>query len=127
APVPTQPAPATPRPASTSTPSQAALGPLKPRTTPVRVPTHLQYAFDWAAKEFTVPVSVLLAVGYDETRWEQHGGEPSTAGGYGIMQLTDVPGSDNPAQHTLQTAVKLLNDLPDSAFHVTADDLKRDS
>ncbi len=44
--------------------------------------------FAAAAKEFGVPVSLLLAVGYNESRWEPHGTEPSVDGGYGLMDLT---------------------------------------
>ena len=41
-----------------------------------------------------MPRSLLLAVSYNESRWEQHGGRPSTSGGYGVMHLTDVPAAD---------------------------------
>jgi N-acetyl-anhydromuramyl-L-alanine amidase AmpD len=51
----------------------------------------LQKGFAAASKEFGVPEKILLAVSYDETRWEQHNGEPSTDGGYGVMHLTDLP------------------------------------
>src|SRR5216683_358303 len=44
--------------------------------------------FAAAAKEFGVPDSILLAVGYNESRWESHGGSPSVDGGYGFMDLT---------------------------------------
>src|SRR5919108_4929891 len=50
----------------------------------------LQDAFAAAAREFGVPESVLLAVSYNVSRWELHGGAPSTSGGYGPMHLTDV-------------------------------------
>src|SRR5947209_6725097 len=53
-------------------------------------PGWLQQVFASAAREFSVPESILLSVGYNESRWEQHGGAPSTSGGYGIMQLTHV-------------------------------------
>ncbi|HEX5416538.1 MAG TPA: N-acetylmuramoyl-L-alanine amidase [Chloroflexota bacterium] len=96
------------------------------RPTVVRVPVHLQDAYEWAATEFGVPVEVLLAVSYHESLWEQHNGQPSTTGGYGVMHLTDVAGTDDPNEHTVQTAVKLLNALPDSPFHVTADQVKTD-
>lgn len=114
--------------APTATPAAAdvAAQAPKPRATIVRTPLRLQDAYAWAAKEFDVPVSVLLAVSYDETLWEQHPGQPSTSGGYGVMHLTDVAGSDQPSQHTLATAVKLLNNLPSSPFEVTADELKTD-
>ena len=41
-----------------------------------------------AAREFGVPVAVLLAVSYVETRWERTGDGPSVDGGYGVMNLT---------------------------------------
>src|SRR5688572_23582600 len=53
-------------------------------------PISLQDAFAAAAREFGVPESVLLAVSYNLSRWEQHGSAPSFAGGYGLMHLTDV-------------------------------------
>ncbi len=49
-----------------------------------------QQAFAAAAHEFGVPQNVLLAVAYNESRWEQHDGQPSTSGSYGVMSLTDV-------------------------------------
>ncbi|GGP77765.1 N-acetylmuramoyl-L-alanine amidase [Saccharothrix coeruleofusca] len=42
-----------------------------------------------AAREFGVPVSVLLGVSYLQSRWDGNAGEPSRAGGYGPMHLTD--------------------------------------
>ncbi|HEX6290734.1 MAG TPA: peptidoglycan recognition family protein [Herpetosiphonaceae bacterium] len=53
-------------------------------------PNAIQSAFAAAAQEFGVPESVLLAVAYNESRWEHHDGEPSTSGGYGVMHLTDI-------------------------------------
>lgn len=50
----------------------------------------LQGAFRSAAREFGVPERVLLSVSYHMSRWEHHGGAPSTSGGYGPMHLTDV-------------------------------------
>src|SRR5215475_10951246 len=41
-----------------------------------------------AAREFRVPVGLLLAISYDQTRWERPGGAPSVDGGYGLMDLT---------------------------------------
>ncbi|MFI7708219.1 N-acetylmuramoyl-L-alanine amidase [Nonomuraea sp. NPDC049480] len=46
--------------------------------------------FAAAAREFGVPVSVLLGVAYLGSRWDAHGGWPSTAGGYGPMHLVDT-------------------------------------
>lgn len=79
----------------------------------------LQNAFARVANEFGVPESVLLAVSYDESRWEQHAGQPSVAGGFGLMHLTDVPdngliGPPNPSQHTLNQAAELLKVRPDA-------------
>src|SRR5690242_17329097 len=53
--------------------------------------TGRQAAFARAAAEFGVPAPVLLAVGYEESRWEQHGGLPSTSGAHGVMGLVEVP------------------------------------
>src|SRR6266700_3648776 len=41
-----------------------------------------------AAREFRVPVGLLLAISYNQTRWERQGGSPSIDGGYGLMNLT---------------------------------------
>lgn len=50
----------------------------------------LQAAFESASQEFHVPLGILMSVSYNETLWEQHDGEPSTSGGYGVMHLTQV-------------------------------------
>ncbi|MCP2254744.1 N-acetylmuramoyl-L-alanine amidase [Prauserella aidingensis] len=49
-----------------------------------------QRAFAAAAAEFGVPERVLLAVSYLESRWDDHGGRPSSGAGYGPMHLTDL-------------------------------------
>ncbi|WP_038111559.1 N-acetylmuramoyl-L-alanine amidase [Tuberibacillus calidus] len=92
----------------------------------------LQKAFVSAAKEFHVPVNVLMAVAYNETRWEHHDGKPSTSGGYGIMHLTDADrvltvtakgeiqmqtASLDPSLHTLNHAAKLLGLPSDRLKH----------
>jgi len=41
-----------------------------------------------AARAFGVPARLLLAISYDETRWQRTGGAPSVDGGYGLMNLT---------------------------------------
>ncbi|MFF7636461.1 N-acetylmuramoyl-L-alanine amidase [Kitasatospora sp. NPDC008050] len=46
--------------------------------------------FTAAAAEFGVPQSVLLALAYQEGRWESHQGQPSTTGNYGVLGLTEV-------------------------------------
>ncbi|WSS24199.1 N-acetylmuramoyl-L-alanine amidase [Streptomyces sp. NBC_01190] len=50
----------------------------------------LQQAFTDAAQRYHVPRSVLLGVGYLESRWDGHQGVPSVSGGYGPMHLTDA-------------------------------------
>ncbi len=49
-----------------------------------------QQAFAAAADETGVPAAVLLGVSYLESRWDAHRGQPSSAGGYGPMNLTDT-------------------------------------
>jgi N-acetyl-anhydromuramyl-L-alanine amidase AmpD len=49
-----------------------------------------QAQFAAAAREFGVPLAVLLATSYAQSRWEWHDGHPSTSGGYGPMHLTDA-------------------------------------
>ena len=53
-------------------------------------PGRLSEAFDAAAARTGVPRDVLAAWSYAWTRWEGHAGQPSLAGGYGPMHLTDV-------------------------------------
>ncbi|MFD0570599.1 N-acetylmuramoyl-L-alanine amidase [Kitasatospora gansuensis] len=53
-----------------------------------------QRQFAAAAAEFKVPQSVLLALAYQQTRWESHNGEPSTTGNYNVMGLTQVDPSE---------------------------------
>ncbi|MER5641825.1 N-acetylmuramoyl-L-alanine amidase [Kitasatospora sp. NPDC002227] len=50
----------------------------------------LQKQFTAAAAEFQVPESVLLALSYQQSRWESHQGAPSTTGNYNVMGLTQV-------------------------------------
>ncbi|MBO0829764.1 MAG: N-acetylmuramoyl-L-alanine amidase [Streptosporangiales bacterium] len=84
--------------------------------------TSRQQAFASAAQRYGVPADVLLGVSYLESRWDDHGGRPSTAGGYGPMHLTDVklPDADadradgvhavhasDPSLHTARAAAKL--------------------
>lgn len=52
-------------------------------------PEGRQGDFAAAAREYGVPVSVLLGLSYLQSRWDAHPGEPSTAGGYGPMHLVD--------------------------------------
>lgn len=87
-----------------------------------------------AAAEYHVPSSVVLALSYQESRWDAHGAQASTDGGYGVMNLTDVTPAmfsggdagaagradlaslaDAPALHTLRAAAKLTG-LPASTL-----------
>jgi N-acetyl-anhydromuramyl-L-alanine amidase AmpD len=49
-----------------------------------------------AAREFRVPVRLLLAISYNQSRWERQGDAPSVDGGYGLMDLTarNFPAND---------------------------------
>ena len=72
--------------AAAVTPKQAA-APGPAVATPPVVATPEQ--FQAAAREFGVPAPVLMAVAYEESRWQAHAGEPSRAGGFGPMHLLD--------------------------------------
>lgn len=50
----------------------------------------LEDAFTRSADASGVPVDLLKALSYLESRWDVHGGKPSADGGYGPMNLTDV-------------------------------------
>lgn len=41
-----------------------------------------------AARDSRVPVRLLLAISYNQSRWERQGDAPSVDGGYGLMDLT---------------------------------------
>ena len=56
--------------------------------------TSLQADFAAAAKQFRVPENVLLAVSYQESLWESHGGHPSVTGNYNVMGLTQLGPSE---------------------------------
>ncbi len=85
-----------------------------------------QQDFADAAQESGVPQPVLMAVAYEESRWDVHQGH-NTDGGYGPMSLTDVTPSmvagggagaagrsdlaslaSDPSLHTLTAAAKLI-------------------
>ncbi|WP_239076918.1 N-acetylmuramoyl-L-alanine amidase [Actinocatenispora rupis] len=68
----------------------AGLAALVPVTAGHAAPVSRQQAYADAAARYGVPESVLLAVSFLESRWDAHAGQPSTAGGYGPMNLTDV-------------------------------------
>ncbi|MEU2424214.1 peptidoglycan recognition family protein [Streptomyces sp. NPDC007851] len=66
------------------------LGAAPPPSTTASSAEALQRAFASAATDYHVPQSVLLAVSYLQSRWDDHGGAPSVSGGYGPMHLTDA-------------------------------------
>jgi hypothetical protein len=85
-----------------------------------------------AAKEYGVPASVLLAIGYNESRWEPHGSVPSADGGYGLMNLTVktfTTVNGRTGQPVRQTLVKTHYTLGEAArlLHVPAATLKSDN
>lgn len=51
-------------------------------------PGHRMALMQAAAREFRVPAGLLLAISYNQTRWERRGDTPSIDGGYGLMDLT---------------------------------------
>lgn len=67
----------------------------------------LAKAFEKAAAEHGVPRDLLVAIGYAETRLDNHGGSPSQADGFGIMHLVS-----NPAHRTLEVASRLTGTSP---------------
>jgi N-acetyl-anhydromuramyl-L-alanine amidase AmpD len=90
----------------------------------------LQQDFAAAATEFDVPKELLLSISYNQSRWEDHDGQVSASGGYGVMHLTtavaaqDGRGSASKLaqrriaekpRFTLDDAAKQLN-VPKSQF-----------
>lgn len=59
-------------------------------------------AFRLAARESGVPVEILVAVAYGETRLDDHDGQPSVDNGYGVMHLVS-----NPHNNSLERAADL--------------------
>src|SRR5215470_4550790 len=57
-------------------------------TATATTPGHRMALMRAAAREFRVPVGLLLAISYNQTRWERQGDTPSIDGGYGPMDLT---------------------------------------
>jgi hypothetical protein len=72
---------------------------------------HEHAVFTRAGAAFGVPPALLAALSYAQTRWQDHGGRPSTSLGYGPMHLVDgaaaararaLAGKDGPV-HVLDT------------------------
>ncbi|MEW1613533.1 MULTISPECIES: peptidoglycan-binding protein [unclassified Streptomyces] len=68
----------------------------------------LNRAFDRAAREYGVPRDLLAAVGYGESRFDGHAGQPSQANGYGVMHL-----ASNPENRSLEKAAALTGEPAD--------------
>lgn len=88
--------------------------------------------FEAASKEFGVPKEVLLSISYNLTRWENHDGEPSVAGGYGVMHLLGAaPGKDSRGKENqpLPAAAQAGNSLAEAAamLGVSQESLKHDN
>ncbi|MEZ0069067.1 N-acetyl-anhydromuramyl-L-alanine amidase AmpD [Streptacidiphilus sp. MAP12-20] len=83
---------------ATPQPNTATAAPVRGSLAWPQTPAHpsvaLQHDFTAAAAEFHVPVEVLMAVSYQETLWESHGGRPSTTGNFNVMGLTQVSPDD---------------------------------
>lgn len=89
-------------------------------------------AFSAAAKEFGVPESLLLAISYNQTRWENYEGKPSAMGGYGLMHLTtsieveDGRGDPNrPLKKSVAALGQTLNEAA-GLLQVSPEALKKD-
>ena len=67
-----------------------------------RATRSLDSMFEEASARYGVPRDVLAAVGWNETRFDNHGGQPSASNGFGIMHL-----ADNPTNRTLLEAGRL--------------------
>lgn len=98
-----------------------------------------QRIFENAAAEFGVPDQLLLAISYNQTRWENHDGEPSVVGGYGLMHLTSMPqvedGRGDPArplpvrtsdtkQGTLEAAASAARTSKEAAMRDDAENVR---
>ncbi|HMA34715.1 MAG TPA: transglycosylase SLT domain-containing protein, partial [Chloroflexia bacterium] len=70
-------------------------------------PGKLTTAFAQAGAEFNVPPTVLAAIGYVESHWENRAGQPNDYQQYGIMGLRTPPGGDS-----LARAATLLGQAP---------------
>ncbi|WP_030544727.1 N-acetylmuramoyl-L-alanine amidase [Streptomyces albus] len=82
-------------------------------------PGPVNRAFSRAAEEYGVPRDLLVAVAFGETRLDGHDGEPSHAGGYGVMHLVS-----SPRRHTLQEAADLTGASERELRHDTAANIR---
>ncbi len=69
--------------------------------------------FAQAAADYGIPADILLAIGYEESHFEQQAAPPSgndaEDGGYGVMHLVERADNDSLAQ-----AAKLIGEQPDT-------------
>lgn len=70
--------------------------------------TALTRAFDQAADRYGVPHELLVALAYAETKLDNHDGQPSASGAYGLTALTE-----NPSVHNLTDAARLTGTDPE--------------
>jgi len=93
-----------------------------------------QEIFSKAANEFNVPKSVLMAVSYNESRWENHHGQASVNGGYGLMNLTTSTQTDIDERGDPNRPISAKSDVDGeftldeaaSLLHIPVDTLKKD-
>jgi len=64
--------------------------------------------FQKAAQEFNIPASLLMALGWEESHWSMHAGQPSIDQAYGIMGLRSRKDFD-----ALRLAAKLIGLEPE--------------
>ncbi len=103
-------------PAPTPSPAVPVRKPTLPPAASTSAPTHtyartpvptassdrtVMASFEMAARHWGVPVQVLMAVGYVESRWEQRDGRPGLDDGYGIMHLRGGQGGSLELASTL--------------------------
>lgn len=94
----------------------ASLLPSQPATASA---SNLADVFITVSNEFSVPTQVLMAVSYAETRWEDHGAQPSRANGYGLMHL-----QDNTLNDGLRRAATLLGVPPKELWSSTVENVR---
>lgn len=102
-------------------------------------PNPKEQAFQAAAHEFKVPVDILKAISYTQSRWEDHDGKPSASGGYGLMHLTAQiepwdgrgdakrpiqPRATEEQQYTLDQAASALGTSPEILKIDTAQNIR---
>jgi len=79
-----------------------------PAAVAANTPEDLEDAFALAASEFHVPVEILKALSWVESRWSDHDGQPSVENGYGVMHL-----AENAHNRSLVEAAELLSVSPE--------------